>query len=134
MTNKFNIYWQIVRASAWYIKDVDEKIQYVLDFLMGHPNVHNKGRVSNWLSMTALAYRDDSNKKLFTTALDFVKGCDFSDKTDLPNDLKDISTEDLNLVHKDLSNRRYGFQFKEVPKAYIEFMNHLTEELASRIK
>ena len=56
-SNKFNIHWQIVRVKARSIKDVDAKVDFVMDFLNSNKNVHNKDRVSNWLKMTSYAYK-----------------------------------------------------------------------------
>ena len=39
--NKFNIHWQIVRTNARDIKDVDAKINHVMNYLNANKNIHN---------------------------------------------------------------------------------------------
>lgn len=128
--NKFNIYWQIVRVKARDIKDVDEKINFVVEFLEQKPNTHNLERVRNWLKMTSLGYTG-ANRKKFEKVLEALDGESYSSK-DLPNDLTKIRTADLQLVHKDLSKRKYGFQFNKTPQAHIDFMEALEKELKKR--
>jgi hypothetical protein len=132
-TNKFNIHWQIVRTQARDIKDPDAKIKHVLNHLNSNKNIHNFGRVHNWLKMTGVAYKDDVRDKFdqAASALEKRKG-EFSSTEDNENDLSKISKEDLQKVHKDLSKRKYGFQYKTVPKAHTDFMGHLNAELDKR--
>lgn len=131
--NKFNIHWQLVRTQARDIKDPDEKINHVMKHLNGNKNVHNYGRVHNWLKMTGVAYKGDDRKKFedATRALE-KRQHEFSSTDDTANDLSKVSKEDLEKVHKDLSKRKYGFQYKSVPKAHTEFMGHLKAELDKR--
>ena len=96
-SNKFNIHWQIVRVKARSIKDVDAKVDFVMDFLNSNKNVHNKDRVSNWLKMTSYAYKDRS-------AFDVEINGDFI-LEDLDNDLSKVDLDNLKLVFKDLSKR-----------------------------
>ena len=123
-SNKFNIHWQIVRVKARSIKDVDAKVDFVMDFLNSNKNVHNKDRVSNWLKMTSYANKDRS-------AFDVEINGDFI-LEDLDNDLSKVDLDNLKLVFKDLSKRKYGFQYKSVPLAHTEFMIELKKELDNR--
>ena len=106
------------------IKDVDAKVDFVMDFLNSNKNVHNKDRVSNWLKMTSYAYKDRS-------AFDVEINGDFI-LEDLDNDLSKVDLDNLKLVFKDLSKRKYGFQYKSVPLAHTEFMIELKKELDNR--
>ena len=128
--NKFNIYWQIVRVKAKKIKDVNDKVNYVLEFLDDHNNVHNYGRVLNWLRMTELAYKGDK-KVPFKDAVKFLVKHkeDFENPEDMPNDLSKIPQEDLEMVYKDLENRKYGFLIPSAPKTHTDFMAKLKKEL-----
>jgi hypothetical protein len=128
--NKFNIHWQIVRTNARDIKDVDDKISYVIEFLNKNKNIHNYGRVHNWLKMTSVAYKGEKREK-FVAILSKVEDNkeDYASKEDMSNDLNSIPKEDLEKVYKDLSKRKYGFQYKSVPKAHTEFLNKLEEVL-----
>lgn len=131
--NKFNIKWQIARVNARDIKDVDDKIDHVMKFLDSNKNVHNYGRVHNWVKMTGVAYKGDDRKKFEDTLDSMEKNKEkYSSTDDNDGDLKKVSTEDLRKVHKDLSKRKYGFQYKTVPKAHTDFMNQLDNELKSR--
>ena len=47
----------------------------------------------------------------------------------MSNDLGSVSKDDLEKVYKDLSKRKYGFQYKSVPKAHTEFLNKLKDKL-----
>ena len=131
--NKFNIHWQIVRTQARDIKDPDAKIKHVMNHLNSNKNIHNFGRVHNWLKMTGVAYKGDERTKFeqATGALEKRKG-EFSSSEDNGNDLSKVSKEDLQKVHKDLSKRKYGFQYKTVPKAHTDFMDQLRTELDKR--
>lgn len=131
--NKFNIHWQIVRTQARDIKDTDSKIKHVMKYLESNKNIHNFGRVHNWLKMTGVAYKGDDRGKFeqATTSLEKRKN-EFSSTEDNANDLTKVSTADLQKVNKDLSKRKYGFQYKTVPKAHTEFMSTLKDELDKR--
>lgn len=131
--NKFNIHWQIVRTQARGIKDPDQKISHVMKHLNSNKNVHNFGRVHNWLKMTGVAYKGEDRTKFehATDALEKRKD-EFSSTEDTGNDLSKVSKEDLQKVHKDLSKRKYGFQYKSVPKAHTEFMDQLKTEMDKR--
>lgn len=131
--NKFNIYWQVVRTKVRDIKDVDAKIKYVMDFLNKHKNVHNYGRVHNWIKMTGVAYKGEQ-RQAFEDALAALEKnqSKYNEGQDLENDLSKVDRGELELVYKDLSKRKYGFQYKTVPKAHIEFMDALKTELDRR--
>ena len=131
--NKFNIHWQIVRTQARDIKDPDAKIKHVMNHLNDNKNIHNFGRVHNWLKMTGVAYKGEDRAKFehATAALEKRKN-EFSSTEDTGNDLSKVSKEDLQKVHKDLSKRKYGFQYKSVPKAHTVFMDQLKTELDKR--
>jgi hypothetical protein len=124
--NKFNIHWQLTRTQVRKIKDVDAKIKYVLKFLDHNKNIHNYGRVHNWLKMTGVAYKDDKRQK-FVDAVSKLEAnkSKYSSSADNENDLSKMSKDDLKLVYKDLSKRKYGFQYKSVPKAHTDFMDKL---------
>ncbi len=134
-TNKFNIHWQLVRTNARDIKDVTEKIEYVLNFLDGHANKHNFKRVLNWAKMTGLGYpKGSKERKLFTHMEHYlqenVERYD-SEKDDI-NDVTWISTVELQKVLKDLKSRKYNFQFGKTPVAHTEFVAKLEDELSKR--
>jgi hypothetical protein len=128
--NKFNIHWQIVRANARDLKDVNDKISYVLKFLNKNKNIHNYGRVHNWLRMTSVAYQGEK-RKTFEDELDRIENNKdkYASKEDMSNDFSGVSKDDLEKVYKDLSKRKYGFQYKSVPKAHTEFLNKLRDVL-----
>ena len=125
-TNKFNIQWQIVRTHVRSIKDIDRKIKYVLNFLNKNKNIHNYGRVLNWLNMTGVAYKGDAREK-FVAAANMLKDnkSKYGSLKDVDGDLSKISQTDLEKVYKDLSKRKYGFQYKSTPKAHTDFMDKL---------
>lgn len=128
--NKFNIHWQLARTQVRKIKDVDGKIKFIMNFLDRNKNIHNYGRVHNWLKMTGVAYKDEKRQK-FVDAVSKLEDnkSKYSSTQDNDNDLSKMSKDDLKLVYKDLSKRKYGFQYKSVPKAHIDFMDKLKKAL-----
>jgi hypothetical protein len=131
--DKFNIQWQVVRTDARAIKDPGKKIQFVLNFLNKHKNIHNYGRVHNWLKMTGVAYKGDVRKKFEDAVAKLEKRHgEFSSTQDTDGYLSKMTTAQLQKVYKDLSKRKYGFQYKNVPKAHTEFMGRLKAELDKR--
>lgn len=131
-TNKFNIHWQIIRTNAKGIKNPDEKLKYVLNFLEKNRSPENFDRILNWIKMTAVAYKDNIRKTYEDTALRLSHKRGEYNQPDNDNDLSKVSTSDLLNVYKDLMKRKYGFQFKSVPKDHIEFIKSLESELANR--
>ena len=131
MINKFNISWQLVRVKARKIKDVENKIDFVLDFLKKNNSKENFGRIVNWLKMARLGYKDMNKRQLFIDALNLI-GKNKYDARDNVNDLSLIISDDLLMVYKDLSKRKYGFQYKSAPKSHIEFVTKLEAELLRR--
>lgn len=131
--DKFNISWQIVRAKARNIKNVDDKIKYIVNFLNKEKNIHNFGRVINWLKMTALGYKEVDRKKFDEKIVVLLnKQEHYTSLDDSSNDFDKVSKIDLELVYKDLSARKYGFQYKSVPKAHVEFMSNLKDALTKK--
>tara|TARA_R110000824_G_scaffold1445_3_gene7292 strand:- start:3867 stop:4271 length:405 start_codon:yes stop_codon:yes gene_type:complete len=130
--NKFNIHWQLVRVNARAVKNVEDKIRFVINFLYENQNIHNYGRVYNWLKMTRLGYKE-LDRKLFDNALEEIvsarHGYEFASEEDNDNDLSRVSKEDLLKVYKDLSKRKYNFQYKSVPVEHVKFMDKLKEYL-----
>ena len=131
MINKFNISWQLVRVKARKVKNVEDKIEFVLNFLKKNNSKENFGRIINWLKMARLGYKDMSKRQLFMDALNVAEmiKCDAKDNV---NDLSLIISDDLLMVYKDLSKRKYGFQYKSIPKSHIEFVTKLKAELVKR--
>lgn len=128
--NKFNIHWQLARTQVRKIKDVDAKIKFIMNFLDRNKNIHNYGRVHNWLKMTGVAYKDEKRQK-FVDAVSKLEDnkSKYSSTSDNDNDLSKMSKDDLKLVYKDLSKRKYGFQYKSVPKAHTDFLDQLKKAL-----
>lgn len=131
-TNKFNIQWQIVRTDARDIKDPSKKLDFVLNFLHNHKSKENFDRVRNWVKMTGVAYKNEIRQKYEDAIQELDTQKDQYIEKDIPSDLTNISTVDLKKVYNDLKKRKYGFQFKSVPKAHIEFMHELETELKKR--
>ena len=127
---KFNIHWQLVRTQAKDFKDPHQKISHVMSFLNKHKNIHNYKRVHNWLVMTGLGYSGDT-RAMFNAKVKSISNNkhEYSSTEDMSNDLSKVSRSDLEKVHKDLSKRKYGFQFKSVPKAHTAFVNKLKTHL-----
>lgn len=135
--NKFNIHWQITRVEAKKIKDPKDKIAHVMLFLDSFPNYYNYYRVLNWAKMTKLGYKDERSINLFNTALHFMeqhKRRYIENREDMDNSFDDVSTENLEMVYKDLQKRKYDFQYRGQPKDDKEFQERLKEEINKRRK
>jgi hypothetical protein len=128
--NKFNIHWQIIRTEARKIKDVQKKIAFVVKFLNDNKNIHNYGRVHNWLKMTGVAYKGEK-REWFEDAVRRVESDKdkYTASKDMDNDLSKVSRKDLEMVYKDLKKRKYGFQYKTIPKAHTDFLKSLEDAL-----
>ena len=130
---KFNPLWQLTRVKARQMRDFKEKLKSVLAYLEKYPNVHDYARVHNWLVMTAAGYKN----KMPEAAMEFMKAADKietnKDLYSLPKDngfeLSDFTFEELQMILKDLQGRKYGFQFKSIPKAHTEFVEALKKQL-----
>ena len=59
---KYNVHWQVVRVQAKKYKDVDSKLNYVLNFYKAHKTLDNHERIMNWIEGLAMGYRDLSTK------------------------------------------------------------------------
>jgi len=83
--------------------------------------------------MTGVAYKGEQRQK-FEEAVAAIenKKDQFASQEDMDNDLSKAPTEHLKKIYNDLSKRKYGFQFKSVPKAHTEFMADLKAELERR--
>lgn len=128
---KYDMMWQITRVRARSIKDPETKILYVMKFLEENPNIHNASRCHNWLKMTSVAYKDQSIRDMFEEEARYIEDNidKFSSTEDNDMTIQDASDDELLLVFKDLKKRKYGFQYKNVPKDHTEFMIELEEEL-----
>jgi len=130
--SKFDARWQAIRTAVRKDKDPAEKIRRVMDFFNTYPNKGNFERIKNWLKMTSVAYKEEAVRQLFKNALVDLEAAPLSNDDDnlsLPDVLSD---HDLIAVYKDLSKRKYGFQFKKVPQDHIDFMAKLEDELKTR--
>lgn len=66
---------QIICTNALDIKDINNKIDYVMEFLRENPNIHNMDRVLNWMRMPGLHIKTYlresiiSNSRLFQNTM-----------------------------------------------------------------
>lgn len=131
--DKYAIDWQIIRVKARSIKNVAEKVSYVMDWFEKNQSYQNYERVLNWLKMTKVSYKDKVIRDAFDASIDLtVKSKRLFTQEEKTKELSDIDTADLILVFKDLQKRKYGFQYKKVPKSHTEFMRKLEKELNYR--
>lgn len=126
-SNKFNASWQLARVQAKNIKDVDKKIEFIMNYYNENMTAQDKMRVLNWLKMTKVAYTGDIRDK-FDDPIELVQILKTT-VNDNDTTLDDLTYKEVELIYKDLSKRKYGFQFKSVPKAHIEFMEQLEQKL-----
>lgn len=130
---KYNVHWQIIRTEAKRIKEIDKKIQYVLQFLDTYQNWHNYDRIHNWLKMTSLSYHKKEQKNAFENALRYIEqrynSGFYRQMTDNVNEFWVFDRVYIERVYKDLKKRKYWFQIKSVPKDHIDFMERIEKFL-----
>lgn len=131
--NKYAIDWQVIRVKARSIKNVSEKVRYVMDWFEKNQSWQNYERVLNWLKMTKVSYKDKAIRDAFDASIDLaIKSKELFTQEEKIKKLSEVDTADLILVYKDLQKRKYGFQYKKVPKSHTEFMHKLEKELEYR--
>ncbi|MFA7127910.1 MAG: hypothetical protein WC136_01935 [Sphaerochaeta sp.] len=125
--NKFNPLWQIARLRAKEIKNVNEKIKFIMEYLERNKNIYDKNRVENWLKTTRMAYKATPlNQLKFDKALTKIPQMQF-DFNDNNSQITDLSLKDAKDVLRDLKKRKYNFQFNKAPQDHIEFVAKLEE-------
>lgn len=131
--NKFSMPWQLTRVQAKEMKDPHQKVSHVMSFLKKHPTKENHGRVLNWMRMTGLGYKGET-RAMFNKHADHLADTKdhYTHGEKGGEDLSNVSDKDLEKVHKDLKNRKYGFQIKTVPKAHTDYVNKLGSEIEKR--
>jgi hypothetical protein len=132
--NKFNIHWQIERVKVKNIKDVSKKLESIKSFLIANNNIFNMERIRNWANMLMVSNISINDKKLVNVFINVYLPTvnKNSLNVDNNNNLHNISTNHLKMVYKDLSKRKYNFQFNKTPKDHIEFINDIEMELLKR--
>ena len=127
--NKFQIDWQMARLRARGEKDVEKKIQIIVDFIERYPSKDNQVRVLNWVRMTGLAYKDPALKAPFLRVYEELVGKEYKD-VDYGNELGRYSISELNSLIKDLESRKYNFQFGgKAPEDHVKFMRMLNNRV-----
>jgi hypothetical protein len=125
--NKFNPLWQIARLRAKEIKNVNEKIKFIMEYLERNKNIYDKNRVENWLKTTRMAYKATPlNQLKFDKALTKIPQMQF-DFNDNNSQITDLSLKDAKDVLRDLKKRKYNFPFNKAPQDHIEFVAKLEE-------
>tara|TARA_R110002126_G_scaffold223163_1_gene368221 strand:+ start:180 stop:599 length:420 start_codon:yes stop_codon:yes gene_type:complete len=128
VVNKFQIRWQLIRTQAKKIKDVDLKVQFVIDFIIQYPSKENYARVKNWMVMSAMPYKEAQCKMIFTEGKQLLETIEYT-MEDEANDFEMFTDQQLMLVYKDLNKRKYTFQFDKAPTTHVRFMESLKDYL-----
>ena len=127
-SSKWNIDWQLVRVQARSLKNWNEKKTFILNWYRDNPSSQNYSRVMNWVRMTCMGYKISPNDTITELKTIEVQS-GLSDTTTM----KHVSIEDLQKVLKDLTKRKYNFQFKgQTPQGHIDFVETLMGEINSR--
>jgi hypothetical protein len=135
-TNKFNTDWQDTRERAKKIKNVDDKIKLVKDFLQKNPSKANYARVLNWTRMTKLGYKNNSPDlgQKFEDYLDYLYSNE-SEYTaeDTDTDLEDLEPQRFVAIYRDLINRKNNFQHGgKRPQTMVEYLAKMKQVAAKR--
>jgi len=129
--NKFNPIWQLNRVQAKKIKNVKDKVDFIIEYYNKYYTISDKERVLNWLNMTKLGYNGihKKNRIFFDEA---ILELNKSNPTKFDNfsKIEDLSDDEKKMILKDLSARKYDFRMNsKVPKDHIEFVNKLNLSL-----
>jgi len=119
--NKYNIHWQVVRFRAKDIRNVKQKLEYVMDWLRHNNSVENFERVKKWMQMSPYGFKEHAVKELYKDALLEIRTWTYN-KKDKPNDYSLYDDFVLKMVYDDVSKRKYNFQYKQTPKDHDIFV------------
>ena len=134
MSNKWDIQWQITRVNARLVKDYDDKFEFVIEWFKDNPTETYYKNVKNWIRMTSMGYKKSPDIWLNDIEEYVTENGLMSDSRYTPQTLSQTPDFLLERVYKDLSKRKYNFQFKgRIPKGHIEFVESLEEELSKRV-
>jgi hypothetical protein len=131
-SNKWNINWQVARVKAKQIKDIQERVNFIQEWLSQFNHYHNIDRIRNWLRMSIMSANRDS-KQIYQNALDklFVsESCGQFEYKDMKDEMNEFSSDQLQMVLNDLEKRTYTFQYKgKCPPKHIAFVERLQDAL-----
>ena len=133
MKTNWNISWQVARVKAKRMKDVQEKVDFMHDWLFEFNAYDNINRIKNWLRMSIMS-ASNSNKIIYREALDgWLHEAEheiYYVLEDVSDETNDFSKEQLQMVLDDLEKRTYTFQYKgKRPKEHVKFVERLEHQL-----
>lgn len=125
---KFQIDWQIVRARAKRTNGIDNKLMIVETFLRENNTEANFKRVLNWVRMIEYSYKDSSTKEKIRECRKMIENVSLVCADSDANVFEKYTIEELKALYKELSNRKYNFQFKgKSPKDHDMFISELNQ-------
>lgn len=125
---KFNIGWQINRMRARKIGGVDEKTQFMKEYIKKNSNIYDLSRIQNWIRTIRVNYKKEDLMK-FADFESFLGILEYSAE-DNNSKLQDFTEGELRRLLKDLSARKYDFQFKKKkPKEHDYFVKEVEDYL-----
>jgi hypothetical protein len=135
-SNPFMTAWQLVRNKVKKIKNVDEKIKNVKDFLNENPSAANFKAVANWTRMTKLGYKTTSPEsgQKFEDFLDYLQNNQEKYKEEVEDiDLNDVPEKEFKALYLDLVNRENNFQHGgKRPAAMVAYLARMVEVASDR--
>jgi len=132
-SNKWNISWQVARVRAKKIKDVQERVEFMQEWLNQHNHYENVDRIKNWYRMCIMSSGGDRRavyQKAYDQLADYVRTHEFI-KEDMRDELDDFEKWQLRDVLNDVDARRYDFQYRgKQPPGHKQFVQRLENVLS----
>jgi len=132
--NKFNPIWQLNRVEAKKIKNVKDKVNFIIEYYNKYYTISDKARVLNWLNMTKLGYNGihKKNRIFFEEAYEELKKTNPS-KFENNYKIDDLSKDQKKIIIKDLEKRKYNFRMGgKIPKDHIIFVEKLQADINNK--
>ena len=119
---KYNVHWQVVRVQAKKYKDVDSKLNYVLNFYKAHKTLDNHERIMNWIEGLAMGYKDLSTKAKINSYKELFDKSNIKEPIIKVDQIQDQAYKDSKLyntiVIKECFNDNYNRFKKWASEAY----------------
>lgn len=102
---KYNLNWQILRIKNKRIKDLDSKLNNIINFYNENKNYPTWERLYNYLEGLILGYKDLYSKVKIRDCMKYLELNKVNDMTDSDISIKEVAIKDLIYLYLDLYKR-----------------------------